>query len=145
MTPVPEPTAPVALVRVVGVIIGLIGLALLVFAAGLVSDQTQSQGHLDTGTAVFVAVLVPLVWFCLNAGTRFVLNRPSPDDSILSWSGWRILAIYLAAVTLWLIILGILLNVGAGFLALAFGGGAAKFCWDRSAALRAVRLRDAAL
>ena len=145
MTPVPEPDAPVSLVRVVGVIIGLIGLALLALASDLVFIQTPSHGYLETGVAVFIAVLIPIIWFCLNAGTRFVLNSPSPDDSILSWSGWRYLAIYLASLTLWLLILGIRLNLGAGVFALTVGGTAAKLCWDRSAALRNRSSRDAAL
>ena len=145
MTTVQNVKAPVALVRVVGIAIGLVGLALLALAAFLVLAQIQMQGHLDTEASAFVAVLFPIIWFCLNAGIRFVLGLPSPDNSLLSWSGWRSLAIYIVAVTTWLLILGVRSNLYAGLIALAIGGTASKLCWDRSTTLRGQGSSDAAL
>ena len=130
--------------RVVGAIVFLVGLALLALAGILVSAQFQAVGRVEPGAGGFIAVLVLITWFCLNAGLRFLLNKPSPDNSILFQSGWRALGVAAAAITAWFVVLA-LPDVGRVALALAFGGTVTTLSWRRAATFDLGARRDADL
>jgi len=77
--------------RAAGVLLLLaaIGLAALL-ATELVALATDEQvrRHLTSSDVIFALILLALGGFCGQAGYRLALNRPGPNGSLFSRTGW---------------------------------------------------------
>jgi len=88
---------PTYIVRIIGGVLLLFGIALAILAILAVERQLTVHGTLMTG--VLVPVILGLISaFCLPVGCRLLFNRPAANGSILSPLGWRVLAITFYAI-----------------------------------------------
>ena len=88
---------PTLIVRIVGIVLLMFGIALAILAILAVERQLTVNSTLMAGT------LVPVIFclisaFCLVVGCRLLFNRPAANGSILSPLGWKVLAISFYAI-----------------------------------------------
>jgi ATP-dependent Clp protease adapter protein ClpS len=81
------------IVRVVGSVFLLFGIALAILAILAVERQLTVHGTLMTGAVVPAILICVISAFCLLVGCRLLFNRPTGSGSILTPRGWMVLAI----------------------------------------------------
>jgi ATP-dependent Clp protease adapter protein ClpS len=86
------------IVRIVGSVLLMFGIALAILAILAVERQLTVHGTLMTGALVPVILFCLISAFCLLVGCRLLFNRPTANESILSPLGWKVLAISFYAI-----------------------------------------------
>lgn len=83
----------------IGAVLLSFGLGLTALAAWMVERQMTLRGAIQPDAAVFIVVAGLISLFCLLVGFRLAFNRPNRYGSILSPTGWAILAILFALIS----------------------------------------------
>jgi succinate dehydrogenase/fumarate reductase cytochrome b subunit len=90
--------------RIAGAVLLASGILSAVLASWIVERQLEFHGALALRSppAVMVICFVLVAAFCLMVGYRLLLNRPNRYGSLLSPTGWRLLASFFVALGVWL-------------------------------------------
>jgi len=115
--------------RGAGVVLGVFGLGLLALSIFLIIRQLQHHGQLEADAIVFLAILLPIAWFCLSVGSRLTFSKPNRSGSILSPLGWLILVVLFAALALGFTVLLVRGGELQFFTGIAVSAGFAVWCW----------------
>jgi len=121
--------APLWMARVAGVVLGGFGLGLSALSVFLIVRQLQLHGQLETGASVFLAILLPITWFCLSVGGRLTFSKPNRSGSILSPFGWLVLAVLFSVIALGFTILLARSGELQLFSGIALAAAFAVWCW----------------
>jgi heme/copper-type cytochrome/quinol oxidase subunit 3 len=73
--------------------------ALLLYALVTVAAEAEVRRHLTSSDVIFALILLSLGGFCTQAGYRLACNRPGPNGSMFSRTGWVAIGTGLLAIS----------------------------------------------
>jgi ATP-dependent Clp protease adapter protein ClpS len=93
--------------RIIGGVSLAFGIASAILAVWAVDRQFAIRGIVQISAAAAIVVFLSISAFCCLVGYRLVFNRPNRNGSLLSPTGWRMLALYFCIIGLTIAAIGL--------------------------------------